>query len=228
MNFFSLEEDLELGRQTYAEILASEQLVVSGPTYQMVNRVMDRLVVSARVDEPEIVDAFEWEVNLIANDQMINAFALPGGKMAVYTGILPVAQTEAGLAVVMGHEIAHVIERHGTEAMTKQLGYAVIIELLFEGDSKDLAYLANALLQLKYGRGAELEADAMGLIYMARAGYDPRTARGFWMRMTEAGGEAPPEFFSTHPSGERRIDQIEDQLSEAIPIYEASQAAQGR
>lgn len=225
INLFSLDQDAELGAQAYAEILGPEKLVTSGPSYEMVNRLMDRLVAAAREEEPDIVDKFVWEVNLIANDEVVNAFALPGGKMAVYTGILPVAGSEAGLAVVMGHEIGHVIERHGTEAMTRQYGAAVLIDIVTEGPAAEqLANVANSLVQLKFGRGAELEADRRGLMYMARAGYDPREARDFWTRMSQLGGGAPPEWLSTHPSHESRIEQIEELLKEAVPIYEANKA----
>lgn len=225
LNVFSLDQDAELGAQAYTEILGPEKLVTSGPNHEMVNRLMDRLVVAAREESPEIVEKFEWEVSLIANDEVVNAFALPGGKMAVYTGILPVAQSEAGLAVVMGHEIGHVIERHGTEAMTRQYGAAVLIDIVTEGAAAEqLANVANSLVQLRFGRGAELEADRRGLMYMARAGYDPREARDFWTRMSQLGGGAPPEWLSTHPSHESRISQIEELLKEAIPIYEANRA----
>jgi len=244
-NVFTIQDDAELGQQAYAQILggaaggaqaaapqedqgeksgsAPLKLVKSGPSYQMVNRAMERLVAAAREEEPEIVDAFTWEVSLIADDATVNAFALPGGKMAVYTGILPVAESETGLAVVMGHEIGHVIERHGTEAMTKQMTAAVLLDILVQGDERQIAEVANSLVQLKFGRSAELEADRRGLMYMARAGYDPREAVHFWERMTSLGGGSPPEWLSTHPSHDTRIQQLQDLLSEAIPVYEASQ-----
>ncbi len=224
VNLFTLTDDSQLGEQTFPQVLQGEKLIESGPAYQMVSGVMNRLVKAARVEEPELVDAFEWEVKLIDKDETVNAFALPGGKMAVYTGILPVAETEAGLAVVMGHEIGHVLERHGTEAMTRQYGAEVLLGMLFKGDAAALAQLGNSLVQLRFGRGAELEADARGLRLMARAGYDPRVAVQFWTRMTQLGSSGTPEFLSTHPSHEKRIEQIKGLLPEVIPIYEANKA----
>ena len=243
-NVFTIEDDAELGEQAYAQILggaaggaqgstpleeetsepAPLKLVKSGPSHQMVNRAMQRLVAAAREEEPEIVDAFNWEVSLIADDATVNAFALPGGKMAVYTGILPVAETETGLAVVMGHEIGHVIERHGTEAMTKQIGVSALLDILVQGEARQIAEVGNSLLQLKFGRSAELEADRRGLMYMARAGYDPRESVRFWERMTALGGGSPPAWLSTHPSHDQRIQQLQDLLSEAIPVYEANRS----
>lgn len=226
LNLFSVNQDAELGAQAYTEILGPEKLITSGADHAMVTRLMEELVEAARYEEPAMVDAFEWEVSLIDNDEVVNAFALPGGKMAVYTGILPVAGSDAGLAVVMGHEIGHVIERHGTQAMTRQYGAAVLIEIVTDGAAaKELANVASSLVHLKFGRSAELEADRRGLMYMARAGYDPREARDFWTRMSQMGGDAPPEWLSTHPSHENRIRQIEELLKEAIPIYEANKAS---
>ena len=222
-NVFSVDNDKELGEEAYGQILQGEQLVKGGSAYEMVNRLKNKLVAAAHADDPSLVELFNWEVQLIDNDGTVNAFALPGGKMAVYTGILPVAQTEAGLAVVMGHEIAHVIERHGTEAMTRAYTAEVIIEI-FAGSNKDLSGLTANLLQLKFGRNAELEADRKGLRYMAMAGYDPRVAVDFWTRMSQLGGDAPPEWMSTHPAHDTRIQQIESLLPEVIPIYEANKA----
>ena len=190
----------------------------------MCERVMERLVDAARSFSPEIVNSFNWQVTVIEADETVNAFALPGGKMAVYTGILPVARGEAGLAVVMGHEIAHVIERHGTEAMTRQIGAATLIQITFTGTTAEMAELGYGLISLKFGRGAELQADQLGLLYMAKAGYDPRVAVEFWTRMSELGGGAPPEWLSTHPAHETRISQLEELLPEAVSIYEADQA----
>jgi predicted Zn-dependent protease len=224
LNFFTEEDDRQLGEEAYPQILAGEQVVQSGPAHEMVNRIMNRLVSAAREEHASIVDKFAWQVELIDNDSTVNAFALPGGKMAVYTGILPVAETEAGLAVVMGHEIAHVIERHGTEAMTRQYGVDVLIDIILEGDAAQLSRIAASLYHLRYGRDAELEADALGLRFMARAGYDPRVAVQFWSRMASLAGSSPPEFLSTHPTHARRIDQIRDELPQVLPIYEANKA----
>ena len=228
-NLFTIENDRQLGEDTYPQVLAGETLIVSGAIHRSVNELMDKLVAAAREEHPEIVDAFDWEVQVIDDDGTVNAFAMPGGKMAVYTGILSVAASvgdaEAGLAVVMGHEIAHVIERHGTEAMTRMYGMEVLLAILLEEDDQALGNLGANLLTLKFGRGAELEADAMGLRLMARAGYDPRNAVKFWSEMAElSGGAGQPEFLSTHPSHACGISQIQSMLPEVLPIYEANKA----
>jgi len=223
-NIFTLEDDRQLGEETYPQLLEGEPLIQGGPALEMVNRIMDRLVAAARQEHAEIVDLFSWQVELIDDDATVNAFALPGGKMAVYTGILPVAETEAGLSVVMGHEIAHVIERHGTEAMTRQYGVEFLISLVLEGDAADWGRFAANFVHLKYGRDAELEADALGLRFMAMAGYDPRVAVQFWSRMADLGGSSPPEFLSTHPSHGKRIERLQAELPQVLPIYEANKA----
>ncbi len=230
-NMFSTDQDVAMGLQAYDQILEGERLIQSGSEYQMVNEVTDRLIGATFQVSPELAEKFDWQVSLIDNAETVNAFALPGGKMAVYTGILPVAQGPTGLAVVMGHEIAHATERHGTQAVSRSqlAGFGMSIASALLGDSKTPAYAAalaqgaTALVQLSYGRGAELEADRVGLRIMATAGYDPREAVNFWERMAAlSGGSAPIEFLSTHPSNESRIQQIRDLLPEVIPIYEAA------
>lgn len=215
-NLFSVAEDDQLGAEAYGQILEGERLVTSGPDHEMVHRIMDRIVAVA--EDP----GYDWEVSLIDNDQVVNAFALPGGKMAVYTGILPVAQTEAGLAVVMGHEIGHVVARHGTERMTQSMGVDLVLTYLDIGDYEVLARnLVSLTFELPFSRKHELEADHIGLIYMARAGYDPREAVAFWKRMS-AGGGAPPEWLSTHPSDEHRVEELEALLPEALQEWQGA------
>ncbi|MEM8709679.1 MAG: M48 family metallopeptidase [Planctomycetota bacterium] len=236
LNLIPVSQDPVLGAQAYPELLANDSLIESGAEHQMVVSMTDRLVRAAKEIDPDIANQFEWEVVLVRRDDLVNAWCLPGGKMAVYTGILPVANDgsgdmETGLAVVMGHEIAHATLRHGTRAMTRQMGASAIIGIvavaLGGSESSNLATglagLATNLASLSYGRDAELEADRRGLTYMAKAGYDPRAAVGFWQRMKAAsGGQAPPEWLSTHPSNDNRIKQIESLLPEVIPIYEQS------
>lgn len=216
-NLLSIEQDIQMGNEAWVQILSESNLVKGGPDYDRVVRVMKRLV--AVSDDP----GYEWEVVLIKDDAMVNAFALPGGKMAVYTGILPVTRTDEGLAVVMGHEIGHVIARHGTSRVTKYMGADLLLKLLGSQTGEDKAALAQAAIQygvlMPNGRSAELDADHTGLIYMARAGYDPRESIDFWSRMAAAGGQAPPEFLSTHPSHGSRIDQMEKLMPEALKIY---------
>ncbi|MEM6673837.1 MAG: M48 family metallopeptidase [Planctomycetota bacterium] len=232
LNLIPVSRDSVLGAQSYPELLANDPIISSGKDYEMVARMTDNLVAAAKELDPEIADLFEWEVRLVKRDDIVNAWCLPGGKMAVYTGILPVAQGETGLAVVMGHEIAHATLRHGTQKMTRQMGTAALVAItaIAVGDNLQekalaagIASAAASFVNLSYGRGDELEADARGLKYMARAGYDPREAVDFWKRMQAAsGGKEPPQWLSTHPSNSTRIEQIEELLPEALAIYQQS------
>ena len=218
LNIFSTEDDIQLGRQAFAQVLDQQQLVGSGKERETVERAMTRL--TAVADDP----GFEWQVELIQDDQTVNAFALPGGKMAVYTGILPVCQTETGLAVVMGHEIGHVVARHGTERITLTMPVDTIMQLVDLGNYTQIASTSlDVLLNLPFGRKQESEADEIGLIYMARAGYDPREAITFWERMESMSqGGGPPEFLSTNPSHETRIERLKAKLPEALEIWKQS------
>lgn len=173
---------------------------------------------------------FQWEFSLL-DDTAVNAFAMPGGKVGVFKGMLPVAQTEEGLAVVIGHEIAHVIAKHGNERMSQllviQLGGIALQEALekYPQQTRDLALTAFGIgtqlgILLPFSRLHESEADRLGLIFMALAGYDPRTAVDFWQRMAELQASQPvPEFLSTHPSYETRIEDIRKALPEALEYY---------
>lgn len=167
---------------------------------------------------------FSWEFNLVQSSE-INAWCMPGGKVAVYTGIIPVAQTDAGLATVMGHEIAHAIARHTEERYSQTMGAQALGGVLGAATNSNaimqLYGLGGNLALLKYGRSQESEADHLGLIFMAMAGYDPSAAVTFWQRMAsskQANG-APPEFLSTHPSDATRINDIKRLLPEAQKYY---------
>ena len=228
-NFYTVNDDVVMGAQAFDEVKSTEDLIFSGPQFQQVQRVTERLVEAARLVDPEIAEIFDWEVCVVDNDEMINAFCLPGGKMAVYTGILPVAGSDAGLAVVLGHEIAHATHRHGTQRVTQgaltQLGIEVFtqnVEISDDETERETAtILAQIGLGLPFSRDHELEADSVGLIYMATAGYDPREAIGFWQRMSSKGSGDTPEWLSTHPSDSNRIRQIRQMLPEVMPLYEA-------
>jgi predicted Zn-dependent protease len=172
---------------------------------------------------------YKWEFNLVDN-KAVNAWCMPGGKVVVYSGILPVAKTEAGLAVVLGHEIAHAVVDHGNERMSQQmlaqLGGVALDTALRERPEETRALWSAAFgLGAQYGallpfsRVQEGEADHLGLIFMAMAGYDPREAPEFWKRMTAVGGQKPPEFMSTHPSDETRIRRITEEIPEALTYY---------
>jgi predicted Zn-dependent protease len=201
----------------------------------MVQRVGERI--SGAVEQymrqeglSEQIEDYQWEFNLIDSDQK-NAWAMPGGKVVIYTGILEVAQDEAGLAVVMGHEIAHAIARHGAERMTQGLtvtlgGIALDKALEDEPSATRNIFLtsygigATVGIMLPYSRMHESEADRLGLIFMAMAGYAPEEAVGFWQRMAQSKeGSGPPEFLSTHPADETRIRKIKEYLYEARRYY---------
>jgi len=174
------------------------------------------------------VKNYTWEFNLVQDD-LVNAWCMPGGKVVVYTGLLPVAQDETGLAVVMGHEIAHAIARHGNERMSQLLlvqagGIGMAIAMQDQPElTQDLFMIAygagSALGSLKYSRKHESEADKMGLVFMALAGYNPELAVDFWERMAATGGSRPPELLSTHPSSETRISDIQEFLPIAMLYY---------
>jgi predicted Zn-dependent protease len=178
----------------------------------------------------EDIRSYKWEFNLIQDDKTVNAWCMPGGKVAVYTGILPITQNETGLAVVMGHEIAHAVAKHGAERMSQGLlaqlgGVALSVALSTQPAAATDLFLAaygvgaQVGFLLPYSRIQESEADRIGLILMARAGYDPREAIPFWQRMSEKGGDRPPEFLSTHPAPETRIRKIEEFIPEAMKYY---------
>ncbi|MCK6446529.1 MAG: M48 family metallopeptidase [Planctomycetes bacterium] len=223
-NLTPVSSDKTIGADTYQEMLKTVKLADSDPKYAaefaMVKRCVDRLVAVA--DDP---GGFEWEVHLIDDPKTVNAWCLPGGKMAVYTGILPVTKDETGLAVVMGHEIGHAVARHGTERMSSEGFLDVGLQLIglkYQSVQQYTEYIGAAktlLISLPWGREQELEADEIGLMYMARAGYDPDQAVEFWKRMAEQSGGSPPEFLSTHPSDETRIAGLKDNLKKARAIY---------
>ena len=223
----SQEQEMALGYQSYQQILQGEAVVQSGEIVDQVREIGRRL--SAVAEDP----GFDWEFNVIQSDQA-NAFCLPGGKVAVYTGIVPVAKNIDGLAVIMGHEIAHAIARHGAERMAHQkltqLGTLAVGIAMSDMDRQTQYAVMGALgvgaqygVLLPFSREHESEADYMGLIYTARACYDPTEAPELWQRMGEAsGGGAPAEFMSTHPSHDTRIRQFDEWMPEALTVRDTA------
>lgn len=220
-------EELTLGMDSYRQVLTQAKLSKDPAAVALVRRVGERIAKIS--DRPD----YAWEYNLIDEPKTVNAFCLPGGKVAVYTGILPVTRTDAGLAVVLGHEIAHAIAKHGAERLSQglllQLGQESLAVALKNRPGETRAAVMQAFglgatvgAVLPFGRFQESEADRIGLIYMARAGYDPREAVAFWKRMENAGGGAPPEFLSTHPNHETRVRDLEKWMPEALKAYEDS------
>jgi predicted Zn-dependent protease len=216
----STAEENRMGISAYDQILREERVSRDPQLNALVRRVGQRI--AAVAERPD----FAWEFRVI-DKEVANAFALPGGKVAVYTGILKYTQTEAGLAVVMGHEVAHALARHGGERMSRtvlaQLGLTAGQVLLGINDPAVLQGIGLAygiFGELPFSRSQESEADRIGLILMARAGYDPREAVPFWERMAAGKGDGgPPEFLSTHPSGETRIAQLREWMPEALQHY---------
>jgi predicted Zn-dependent protease len=224
LQLVSGQQEVQMGTDAYKEILAKAKLSTDPSVNAMVTRVGTRIAAATgRSDLP-------WEFKVIDDPKTVNAFALPGGKVAVYTGILPITRDEAGLAVVLGHEVSHVLARHSAERMTDQLivqygatALGSVIGLSAEVTQAGANILVSTIL-LPWGRSQESEADHLGLIYMAKAGYDPHAARDLWIRMGEAakGQSRPPEFLSTHPSEATRVRQIEGWLPEAMKYYHPS------
>ena len=225
LQLISPEQETQMGAQAFQDIVGKAKLSNDVAASEMVTRVGKRIAVAS--GHPE----YQWEYRLIQDDKQVNAFALPGGKVAVYTGILPVTKDENGLAAVLGHEIGHVVARHGGERISQQMGVNVVVETLAGLSSGNPAVVqsVSALLGagasvgvlLPWGRAQESEADHLGLILMAKAGYDPHAARDLWVRMAELskGSGKPPEFLSTHPSEATRITQIEAWMPEAMQYY---------
>jgi len=217
--------EVKMGLDSYQQILSKAKVSSEPRVVEQVTRVGRRIAeATGRAD-------YQWEFKVI-EDAQVNAFCLPGGKVAVYTGMLPVARDDAGLAAVLGHEVAHAIARHGGERMSQQLAVqgatlATTQTLLAGRDPATVQLVSAALgagatvgLLLPWGRAQESEADHLGLIYMAKAGYHPRAARDLWVRMGEASrGREPYEFLSTHPLPETRIAQIEGWIPEALKHY---------
>jgi predicted Zn-dependent protease len=233
------QEEAALGLQSYQEILQTSQVVRSGPLPQQVQDIAQRLVEAAPKVEKYLAEqagvpastdwsAYQWQVSVIESDQ-VNAFCLPGGKIAVYTGIVPVAANTDGLAVVMGHEIAHALMRHGGERMAQQklvqIGSIAASMSTGEMDPGQRQMVMAAIgagaqygLLLPFSRSHESEADKVGLMLTAAACFNPQEAPRLWERMASLGKQKPPEFMSTHPAESTRIDQLNSWMGEAEQV----------
>ena len=217
--------EIQMGYQAYAEVLKKSKVSADRALNDQLQRVGGRIAAATgRTD-------YRWEFKLL-EDKQANAFCLPGGKVAVYTGILPITKDDAGLAAVLGHEVSHAIARHGGERISQtllvQAGLAATQIAMTNRDPRTVQQVTALLgagatvgLLLPWSRAQESEADRLGLIYMAKAGYDPHAAIDLWVRMSEASKtrQQPPEFLSTHPAHGTRIRQIEGWMPEAIQYY---------
>ena len=232
LNLVSNSEILPIVNQQYDSVVRKGPLSTNKEQADMVKRcglkiqkaVEDYMASKGLSSE---LQGFDWEFNLIDDPKTVNAWCMPGGKVAFYTGIMPICKNETGVAVVMGHEVAHAIANHGRERMSTQMlaqyGLGTLSALMGQspGAGKELLMQAvgagTNIGLLKFSREHESEADHIGLIFMTMAGYDPNEAPKFWERMTEgSGGQEPPEFLSTHPSHTTRIKDLQGWIPEAL------------
>lgn len=235
----SLVSEAELqtvAKQEYQNFLSTNKLVSTSASRdaEMVRRVGNRIAGAIKTyydgkGQTSVLEGYQWEFNLIDSKE-VNAWCMPGGKVVVYTGLLPVTQNEAGLAIVMGHEIAHAVSQHGSERMSQGLlqqlgGTALQIALANRpAETQNLFMTAygvgsNIGVMLPFSRSAESEADKFGLYFAAMAGYNPQEAIPFWQRMSSAGGSKPPQFLSSHPADETRIAKLKAHMPQALKYY---------
>lgn len=235
MSLVSNAEIIQMASDQYKEVLNESKLSTNQEQVAMVKRVGKNIetavgqYMASKGASAELA-GFHWEFNLIQDDETVNAWCMPGGKVAFYTAIMPICKDEAGVAVVMGHEVAHAIANHGRERMSQgliaQFGLGTLSAAMGQNPTATQSIFMQAVGvgtnvgMLKFSRNHESEADHIGLIFMAMAGYDPHEAPKFWERMTElSGGQSPPEFLSTHPSHETRIKDLEGWIPEAMQYY---------
>lgn len=236
LNFMSDDTMNKMALDSYRQVLSKSRLSQNRAQVAALNRVGHRISRAAVAFMQEngqgnALAGYQWEYSLIDDDKTVNAWAMPGGKIAFYSGIMPLAQNETGLAVVMGHEVAHVLAKHGNERMSQQLlvalgGVALAVALHDKPAETQAIFLAvygagaAVGFTLPYSRVHEYEADRIGLVLMARAGYDPRAAPAFWERMAaRGGGGRTPEFLSTHPAPASRIQHLRQLVPEAMQYY---------
>ena len=234
---FSLMPDqtvLSLSLQQYNDFMRQAQLSANAQQKAMVLKVGQRIANAVTTyyrshGMSAELKNFSWEFSLV-EDKQANAFCMPGGKIVVYTGILPITQTEAGLAVVIGHEVAHALAKHANERLSQQIAVtigAVGLDLALSKQSNEVRQLSQGVfglgaqigVLLPYSRKHEYEADKIGMILMAMAGYNPREAVTFWQRMAQISGGSIPAFLSTHPSDSKRVQQIQSNMAEALRYY---------
>ena len=235
LSLVSNSEIFPMSFQSYKSVLDSSKISKDKNQVEMVRSVgvkVQKAVEQYMADKglSSQLNGYQWEFNVI-DENIVNAWCMPGGKVVFYTGILPICKDEKGIAVVMGHEVAHAIANHGGERMSQgmvqQLGFSALSVAISEKPAEtqqlySTAYgvASNVGGMLPFSRLQESEADKMGLVFMAMAGYDPHEAPKFWERMTQgSSGGAPPEFLSTHPSHSTRIQQLNEAIPEAMKYY---------
>ncbi len=230
------QEVLTLSLQQYREFLHNAPVEKNTANAREVEQVGHRIAAAVETFyrnhglESELKN-FSWEFNLVKSKD-VNAFCMPGGKIVVYEGLLPITQNETGLAIVMGHEVAHAVAKHANERISQQMAlqYGGQIAGGLLGNNAAAQQIGGLVfgigsqlgVMLPYSRKHEYEADELGMIFMAMAGYDPRAAESFWLRMSQAGGNSGPEFMSTHPSDQNRINKIREKMPEALKYYQGA------
>ena len=232
LNIIPSGELLSMSYQQYDDVKKSSKLSTNQAQTAMVKRVGKRIAAATEefLKENKLPANYDWEFILIEDDKTVNAWCMPGGKVAFYSGILPYTKNEAGIAVVMGHEIAHAIAQHGNERMSQGLlvqfgGMALSLALKEKPQLTQQLWMsafgfgAQVGLMLPFSRKHEYEADRIGLTLMAKAGFNPQHAIDFWQRMSQGGGAKPPEFLSTHPSDVKRVAALKKSLPEAMKYY---------
>jgi predicted Zn-dependent protease len=237
LSLVSNSEVLSLSYQEYGDFIKTTPLSSDAAGTAAIKRVGAKLEAAvkaylAQTGQNELVEGYEWEFNLVQGTD-VNAFCMPGGKVVFYEGIMPITKDDTGIAVVMGHEIAHAIARHGNERMSQQMMAQLgttAVSAVVSSKSQTTQTIANTVfglgaqygVLLPYSRKHELEADHLGLIFMAMAGYNPQEAVPFWQRMSANGGAGVAEFMSTHPSDDTRINELTQAMPEAMKFYKPS------
>ncbi len=235
LSLVSNAELIPMAATQYQQVLKENKVSANVQQTELIRRVGSKIRSAveqymASKGASDQLSGFQWEFNLLEDDETVNAWCMPGGKVAFYTGIMPVCRDELGVAVVMGHEVAHAIANHGAERMSQQMVAQMGLSTLSGAMSQNPSLTKDIFMQavgtgtqigmLKFSRQHESEADHIGLIFMAMAGYDPNAAPAFWERMTAlSGGQQPPEFLSTHPSHETRVKDLQAWMPEAMQYY---------
>jgi predicted Zn-dependent protease len=234
LSLISASEMNSMSFAQYGEFLKQNKISANSTAVEMVKRIGGKIqnaveTYFAQNNLSQELEGYAWEFNLVESPD-VNAWCMPGGKVVVYTGILPITKDETGLAVVMGHEIAHAVAQHGAERMSQGLlqqlgGVALSVALQNEPETTQGLFMTaygvgtTVGVMLPFSRTHESEADRLGLVFMAMAGYNPNASVDFWTRMAAQGGGKPPEFLSTHPSDQTRIADIKKHLPEALQYY---------
>lgn len=226
MILLSSSQERALGAEAYGQQLSQSKVVSKGTDHDRIQEIGRRIANASKRRYPEAVQGFAWKFTLI-DDPAVNAWMMPGGNSAVFTGLVRFAKSDDEIAVVLGHEAAHAIARHGAERISRGVAAQVVLGAASASGEFDPALVGataaayGALGETAFSRGEESEADHIGLLIAAEAGYDPRSALDFWKRMGSTGGSKPPELLSTHPSDSTRAERLARLMPEALRVYRA-------